>query len=167
MNSILHPQANANVGSPSFGEDSNLFAYASNNGFRITQYYNGTYDQTHSKEINGTGQVFTDGRLNHASYNIAPPRPGMTGVPAPAYKDGEVVAVQHSNSGYGNSVRIKDADGNTWIYGHLAKIDVKPGQKVGANVPIGIMGKSGWATGVTLHLEARDKNNKPFDFALS
>jgi murein DD-endopeptidase MepM/ murein hydrolase activator NlpD len=91
----------------------------------------------------------------------------MRNVPAPAYVGGEVVSVQNSSKGYGNSIRVKDANGNTWIYGHLDKINVKKGQQIAKGIPVGTMGDSGWATGVTLHLEARDPNNKPFDFALT
>ncbi len=156
------------TGSPSFTPDSPLGGYVKNNGFRVTQYYNGTFDQNNPELIAGKGtkQIFTDGRKDHASYNIAPPKPGMRNVPAPAFKGGSVVAVKKSNTGYGNEIRIRDAQGNTWIYGHLDKINVKEGDQVADGVPVGTMGDTGWATGVTLHLEARDKNNKPFDFAI-
>lgn len=155
------------VGTASFGNDSPLAQYVQNNGFRITQYYNGTYDQNHSQEMAGVPNIFSDNRATHESYNISPPNPGQKNVTAPAFKAGTVVKVQNSDKGYGNSIRVRDADGNTWIYGHLASINVKQGDQIAENQSIGIMGNSGYATGVTMHLEARDASNKPFDFALT
>ncbi len=62
--------------------------------------------------------------------------------------------------GYGNHIIISHGNGYSTLYGHLSKILVKNGQWVNQGQQIGIMGSTGWSTGVHLHFEIR-KNNKP------
>lgn len=77
-----------------------------------------------------------------------------------------VVAVQHGvvldvreegqdgDSGYGNSVLVGHRWGQTF-YAHLASIDVKQGQQVGAGQQLGLSGQSGVTEEPTLHFGLR------------
>lgn len=64
--------------------------------------------------------------------------------------------------GYGNCVRIQHANNLETLYGHLSKIDVKPGQNVSVGDVIGAVGSTGHSTGAHLHYEVR-KNGKPIN----
>jgi len=57
--------------------------------------------------------------------------------------------------GLGNAVYISHGYGVTTRYGHLSKIDVKPGQRIRRGDPIGRVGNSGKSTGYHLHYEVR------------
>ena len=63
---------------------------------------------------------------------------------------------EHYNE-YGNSIRIKGANGEIAIYGHLKQYSlmVSKGEYVEKGTPIAIMGSSGWSTGTHLHFEVR------------
>lgn len=55
--------------------------------------------------------------------------------------------------GYGNHVRVQHPNGRSSLYAHLNKITVNIGQEVTRDTVLGMMGATGWATGVHLHLE--------------
>lgn len=55
--------------------------------------------------------------------------------------------------GYGKAVRIRHPNGYETLYGHLSRIDVRPGQRVGQGSPIGAVGATGLATAP--HLDYR------------
>ena len=55
----------------------------------------------------------------------------------------------------GNAVYISHGYGVTTRYGHLSKIDVKPGQRVVKGDSIGRVGNTGKSTGYHLHYEVR------------
>lgn len=57
------------------------------------------------------------------------------------------------NKGYGRVVIINHKNGYKTLYGHLAKILVKPGQRVERWEVIGLSGNTGRATGPHLHYE--------------
>ena len=86
----------------------------------------------------------------HAGVDIstAPGRP----VQAPA--NGIVVEAGRLG-GLGNAVYISHGYGVTTRYGHLSRIDVKPGQKIGRGDLIGLVGSTGKSTGYHLHYEVR------------
>lgn len=50
--------------------------------------------------------------------------------------------IQGENN-FGNTLELKDTQGNTHQFHHLQKIGVKPGQEVGQQQPIATMGKTG------------------------
>lgn len=58
--------------------------------------------------------------------------------------------------GYGNVVIIDHGKGETTLYGHLSRIDVRMGQMIGRGQNLGAVGATGWATGPHLHFEFRD-----------
>ena len=66
---------------------------------------------------------------------------------------GVVQSLNSKGSSYGNHIVVKHYDGMISLYAHLQSIAVKAGQEVGMNTVIGIMGKTGNASGVHLHLE--------------
>jgi len=79
---------------------------------------------------------------------------GDHGAPIVASADG---VVTHAGwmSGYGRIVKIKHAFGIETRFAHLARIDVKVGQRVSRGEQIGAMGNSGRSTGTHLHYEIR------------
>jgi len=54
---------------------------------------------------------------------------------------------------YGNSVRIQNDTGGISLYGHLAVVEVASGQRVQKGERLGIMGTTGFSTGIHLHFE--------------
>lgn len=58
-----------------------------------------------------------------------------------------------TDGGYGKKVVIDHGNGMKTVYAHLASVTVKKGQVIEQGKRIGIMGKTGWATGIHLHFE--------------
>ncbi len=89
------------------------------------------------------------------------------GTPVHATADGVVewAAKQH-NSGMGKVVRLVHNFGFTTLYGHLDRIEVRPGQFVQRGDLLGYAGNTGTATAPHLHYEVRHLNRrldpKPF-----
>lgn len=69
-----------------------------------------------------------------------------------AYSDGKVIEAGWSGA-YGNSVLIDHGNGLKTRYGHLSKMYVRVGQKVGTNDKIGAVGSTGFSTGPHVHFE--------------
>jgi murein DD-endopeptidase MepM/ murein hydrolase activator NlpD len=61
---------------------------------------------------------------------------------------------------YGKAVRLRHANGLESLYGHLSRIDVRPGQRVEQATRIGAVGMTGLATGP--HLDYRMTRNGQF-----
>ncbi|GAB3953630.1 hypothetical protein GCM10027614_59340 [Micromonospora vulcania] len=59
--------------------------------------------------------------------------------------------------GYGNAVIVQHADGSEAIYGHSSAVSVREGQQVKAGDQLGLVGATGHAYGVHLHLEVHVK----------
>jgi len=73
-----------------------------------------------------------------------------------ASASGQVIATNRGwGGGYGNHIIISHGNGYTTLYGHLSQINVSKGQWVNQGQVIGIMGTTGWSTGVHLHFEIR------------
>lgn len=67
---------------------------------------------------------------------------------------GRVVSLSRGwGGGYGNHLIIDHHNGFQTLYAHLSQFLVSEGENVSAGQPIGIMGRTGWATGVHLHFE--------------
>ncbi len=64
--------------------------------------------------------------------------------------------------GYGYCVTIDHGAGYFTLYGHLARIDVATGQRVGSGQDLGLVGSTGNSTGPHLHYEVRI-NGRPVD----
>jgi murein DD-endopeptidase MepM/ murein hydrolase activator NlpD len=78
-----------------------------------------------------------------------------TGTPVRSVGQGKVDFAGRMG-GYGNVVIIDHGRGETTLYGHLSRIDVRMGQAVGRGQNLGAVGATGWATGTHLHFEFRD-----------
>ncbi|RMF16154.1 MAG: M23 family metallopeptidase [Candidatus Dadabacteria bacterium] len=93
---------------------------------------------------------FTGRKKIHEGIDIATRR----GNPVVAPADG-VVLFAGVKSGYGNVIILDHGYGIITRYGHLSRIDVKPGQKVERGMVIGSVGSTGRSTGPHLHYEIR------------
>lgn len=70
--------------------------------------------------------------------------------------DGYVERILHNNS-IGNGLVIKDQEGNSYIYGHLNKIEVQgPGERIAKGQEIALSGSTGNSTGPHLHFAEKD-----------
>lgn len=90
----------------------------------------------------------TGSRAFHSGVDIAtaPGRPVLTSA------DGVVIRTGRM-SGLGLSVYVSHGYGLTTRYGHLSRITVEPGQRVGRGDEVGRVGSTGRATGFHLHYE--------------
>jgi murein DD-endopeptidase MepM/ murein hydrolase activator NlpD len=95
------------------------------------------------------------GRRMHAGVDFAAPQ----GTPIYAAADG-VVASAKSESGYGQTVRIRHDFGFETVYAHQSRLRVTPGRRVSRGDHIGDMGRTGRTTGVHLHYEVH-LNGRP------
>ena len=77
-----------------------------------------------------------------------------TGTAVRAVGDG-VVVFAGRQGGYGNLVQLQHQHGQSTVYAHLSRIDVREGQRVEQGYRIGAVGATGWATGPHLHFEFR------------
>ncbi|MFB1081542.1 peptidoglycan DD-metalloendopeptidase family protein [Jeotgalibacillus sp. JSM ZJ347] len=67
--------------------------------------------------------------------------------------DNGVVVSAGFEGDYGNKVVIDHNNGMRTIYAHLSEIHVQPGQTVAKGETIGLMGTTGFSTGIHLHFE--------------
>lgn len=67
--------------------------------------------------------------------------------------DNGVVVSAGFEGDYGNKVVIDHNNGMRTIYAHLSEIHVEPGQTVGKGESLGLMGTTGFSTGIHLHFE--------------
>jgi murein DD-endopeptidase MepM/ murein hydrolase activator NlpD len=93
---------------------------------------------------------YTADRVMHQGLDIAAPHGKEVFSPS----DGTVVFAG-LEGGYGNVIVIDHGYGIKTRYGHLAKILVKPGEKVKRGAKIAAVGNTGRSTGPHLHYEVR------------
>jgi murein DD-endopeptidase MepM/ murein hydrolase activator NlpD len=86
----------------------------------------------------------------HLGVDYAAP----TGTPVRTVGEG-VVDFAGVQNGFGNVVMVKHRNGQTTVYAHLSRINVRKGQNVGQGENVGLVGSTGWATGPHLHFEFR------------
>lgn len=82
------------------------------------------------------------------------------GTPILAAQAGRVVYIGSGFRGYGRLIVIEHSGEWATLYSHLHKFLVKEGQMVAQGEKIGLMGRTGRATGVHLHFEIRH-NRRP------
>lgn len=87
----------------------------------------------------------------HTGIDLSAP----LGSPVLAAADGVVVAVNHTQVGYGNYVVIAHGGGIMTLYAHLLETDVNLGDRVMRGQLIGLEGSSGLSTGPHVHFELR------------
>jgi hypothetical protein len=102
-------------------------------------------------------------RKFHAGLDF-PARVG-TAIQAPG--DG-VVTETGWHQGYGNCVKISHGFGYVTLYGHMNRINVRPGQKVTKGQKIGEVGDTGLSTAPHLHYEVHYRGNpiNPINFCM-
>ncbi len=93
---------------------------------------------------------YTADRVMHAGLDIAGPHGKEVSAPS----DGKVVFAG-LEGGYGNVLVIDHGFGIKTRYGHLARILVKPGDRVKRGALIATLGNTGRSTGPHLHYEVR------------
>ena len=106
--------------------------------------------------------VHRDGRLGfHAGLDLA----GGRGDVVRAASAGQVVSAGW-NGGLGRSVTLQHAGGFSTVYGHLSRVLVRSGDWIDADAPVGLVGRTGRATGAHLHFELRRGGTPldPFDY---
>lgn len=80
--------------------------------------------------------------------------------------NGVVKLIEYDSRGYGNHVIISHGFGYETLYGHMSKINVRPGQKLNRGDVIGGVGSTGTSTAPHLHYEVIKQGNKinPINF---
>lgn len=97
------------------------------------------------------------GGKRHAGIDYAVPK----GTPIYSPVDGVVSTNSNDPKGFGNYAVIKDANGKTHFFGHMAeRSKLKVGQKVSRGDQVGVVGSTGHSTGPHLHYEIRDSSGK-------
>jgi len=105
--------------------------------------------------IFGEPRTSSSGEMRfHKGIDICVP----PGTPVLAATDG-VVAFAGTEAEYGRLIVIDHGHDFSTVYGHLAKIQVKAGEKVSKGQAIGTVGLSGNSTGPHLHYEVRLRNS--------
>jgi murein DD-endopeptidase MepM/ murein hydrolase activator NlpD len=92
----------------------------------------------------------THGRGIHQGVDIA----AAPGQPVKASADG-VVMRAGLIGGLGKAVYVAHGYGLTTRYGHMSRVDVRPGQRVQRGDVLGLVGNTGRSTGYHLHYEVR------------
>ena len=87
---------------------------------------------------------------------------GRKGTPIYSAASGKVIYTGKDFKGYGLMVIVEHNDEWATLYGHFSKIKVQTGQQVDENTIVGLMGRTGRATGVHLHFEIL-RNKQPVD----
>jgi murein DD-endopeptidase MepM/ murein hydrolase activator NlpD len=93
----------------------------------------------------------TGNRKFHEGIDLAAPE----GTPVYACKGGKAVTCIKGDSTYGNYVILQHTNGMTSVYAHLSRILINRGDTVEGGEKIGLVGKTGEATGPHLHFEIR------------
>lgn len=84
----------------------------------------------------------------HLGVDYAAPQ----GTPVRSVGDG-IVTFAGRQGGYGNVVMVKHNSGIETVYAHLSRIMVRQGAHVSQAQHVGLVGRTGWATGPHLHFE--------------
>lgn len=87
---------------------------------------------------------------------------GHKGTPIFSAAPGRVIYTGRDFKGYGLMVIVEHNEEWATLYGHFSKIKTKTGQYVEQGQTIGLMGRTGRATGVHLHFEIL-RNKQPVD----
>jgi murein DD-endopeptidase MepM/ murein hydrolase activator NlpD len=95
------------------------------------------------------------GRL-HAGVDYAT----NNGTPVSIIQPGKVSYAGWDDGGYGNMILISHPGGNSTLYGHMSKINVKSGQMVEPGTVIGNVGSTGRSTGPHVHFEVRQGSKR-------
>ncbi|SNR54131.1 Murein DD-endopeptidase MepM and murein hydrolase activator NlpD, contain LysM domain [Haloechinothrix alba] len=95
---------------------------------------------------------------HHSGIDIA----NSIGTPIVSVTGGTVVEAGPA-SGFGLWVKVRHDDGTVTVYGHMDRILVGAGQRVGAGEQIATIGNRGHSTGPHLHFEVWQGGQTPID----
>jgi murein DD-endopeptidase MepM/ murein hydrolase activator NlpD len=104
---------------------------------------------------------YIKGRSTHGGLDID----GKIGDPVPSPVSGKVISAG-SETGWGNTVVIEDAQGNRWRIAHMNNLNVRPGMQVTNGMLLGALGNTGYVLkseggdGSHVHMEIKDRNGK-------
>lgn len=87
--------------------------------------------------------------LFHPGIDLA----AAKGSPVCPIMSGIIEKVGHGRFAYGNHVIVDHGSGLKSLYAHLAKIQVKEGEKIDKNSIVGLIGSTGRSTGPHLHFQ--------------
>lgn len=93
---------------------------------------------------------FTGADRFHNGIDQAPDTPDVAGDWLPSVKDGRVLRVDYTRR-YGLHVVVDHGDGSSTVYAHLYRARVQVGDNLIQGQLVGLMGTSGYSTGVHLH----------------
>ncbi|KKQ74063.1 MAG: Metalloendopeptidase-like protein membrane protein [Berkelbacteria bacterium GW2011_GWB1_38_5] len=107
------------------------------------------------------------GRTSFEAFHDGVDLTSRSGTTLFASASGRVVrATRGWGGGYGNFIVIDHGDGWQTLYGHMSTFAVSAGQWVNQGQVIGVMGNTGWSTGVHVHFKIT-KNGRvlnPLDY---
>lgn len=92
----------------------------------------------------------------HAGLDFTAPQ----GTPIYATANGVARVAGNTGNGYGNHVVIDHGYGYETLYGHMLKVKVKVGERVGRGEVIGYVGSTGKSTGPHCHYEVHKSGTK-------
>jgi murein DD-endopeptidase MepM/ murein hydrolase activator NlpD len=96
-----------------------------------------------------------EGQRRHEGLDLH----GGRNTPIYAAHSGQVVYAGHKYRGFGNMIIVEFSQKWATLYAHLQAFKVKRGERVSTGQLIGLMGRTGHATGVHLHFELiKDKH---------
>lgn len=87
----------------------------------------------------------------HEGVDIAAP----SGAAVLSTAEGRVDRVGYDAGGYGNFVELRHPNGMSSFYGHMSRVDVRVGDRLGSGERLGRVGSTGRSTGSHLHFEIR------------
>ena len=95
----------------------------------------------------GTMTVPFGGKTEQEAFHPGVDFANKTGTPIPAVEEGTVTKTDDGHAqgenNFGNTVEIRDPQGNVHQFHHLNDINVRPGQQVRKGQQVATMGKSG------------------------
>lgn len=94
-------------------------------------------------------------KATHKANDIAPVPGGQTDKPCLAPEAGVIVTSNFKAALEGNYIIMRGDSGKYYYFGHFANRLVGAGARVSEGEQIGILGKTGAATGIHLHFEVR------------
>lgn len=129
---------------------SNFSSYASSLG-------NGKVTQDYDTPSIGT---LAKSRATHGGLDIG--GAGHEGDPVPVFTGGTVVS-SGNEGGWGNTITVKDAQGNIWRYAHMGQLNVKAGDTIPSGYQVGTIGSTGESSGPHVHIEVKNSQGQLID----
>jgi hypothetical protein len=110
-----------------------------------------------------TSEQLDGGYAGYDHFNKGIDFAAPLGTPVRSLVSGTVISAGDSADGWGTSVKIRDANGNTHNLGHLSAANVQPGQTILAGQLVGASGSTGKSTGPHVSYDVWDPAGNFFD----